>query len=483
MVSSSLDIQKINYLEKNVIGTIVPETDSTGRDLREMIIDISKNTENFIINENENMRSNGERLWVAWANRALRDSEGTIVEILCIGNDITDYKIAEQEKEKLEEQYRQSQKMESVGRLAGGVAHDFNNMLSVIIGHTEMILEEHTSTDTFYDNLHAIKSAAVRSADLTRQLLAFARKQTVSPKTINLNVTIQNMLKMLQRLIGEDIEIEWLPSNDLWSVKIDPTQIDQMLVNLSVNARDAINGIGKITIKTKNARLNETYCADRSEFSPGAYILLEVTDNGHGMDSDTLTKIFDPFFTTKEVGEGTGLGLATVYGIVKQNNGCIEAFSEPSKGTSFHIYLPRDMSDLDESEINKSILSVFSGTETILLVEDEPSLLHLSRRILESSGYHVLTALNAEEALKIAKQHRDNIHLLITDIIMPEMNGWDLAAKVKTFQPQLKQIFMSGYTADTIAEKSVIKKDVNFLQKPFMPQSLKEMVRKVLDQK
>ncbi|MCA1793636.1 MAG: PAS domain S-box protein, partial [Desulfobacteraceae bacterium] len=306
--------------------------------------------------------------------------------------DITDRKQAEAEKEKLQAQLRQAQKMESVGRLAGGVAHDFNNMLGVILGHTELGLKKTAPTDPVHKDLEQILNAARRSADITRQLLAFARKQTIAPKVIDLNHTVANMLKMLGRLIGEDIDLLWQPADDLWAVKMDPSQLDQILVNLCVNARDAITDMGKITIETGIKVFDSAYCKEHAGFVPGEFVLLAVSDNGCGMDRHTLDNLFEPFFTTKETGRGTGLGLATVYGIVKQNNGFINVYSEPEKGSGFRIYLPRHTEDMVEKILDRPMTPSPRGSgETILIVEDEATILEMLEVMLESLNYTIFT--------------------------------------------------------------------------------------------
>jgi PAS domain S-box-containing protein len=400
--------------------------------------------------------------------------------LIGIGIDISDQRKYEEEKAQLESQLQQARKMESVGRLAGGVAHDFNNMLSIIIGHAEMVLDEIKPGDAFHHDVMEMKTAAERSADLTRQLLAFARKQTVSPKILDLNETASGILKMLQRLIGEDISLSWIPGLDVWPVKIDPSQIDQVLANLAVNARDAIGGVGIMTIETANVVFDETYCLTHKGFKPGSYVLLAVSDTGAGMDKKTLDLIFEPFFTTKELGKGTGLGLATVYGIVKQNNGFINVYSEPGQGTTFKIYLPR-AEDYVEEKLAQARKRDLRGTETILLVEDEESILGLGKDILERRGYVVLAANRPHEALKMAQSHPGPIHLLITDVVMPQMNGKDLRDKLDAIKPGFKSIYMSGYTADVIAHRGVLDEGIDFLQKPFSVKNLAEKVREVLD--
>ncbi len=398
-------------------------------------------------------------------------------------HDITDRKRAEEEKEKLQEQLIQSQKMDSVGRLAGGVAHDFNNMLGVIIGHAEMAMDQLDPAQPPYSELREIRKAAERSADLTRQLLAFARKQTVSPKMLDMNEIVEGMLKMLQRIIGEDIQLAWLPGKNLWAVKIDPSQIDQLLINLCVNARDAISGVGKLTIETGNVSFDESYCIDHMDFIPGEYALLAVSDDGCGMDKAILSKLFEPFYTTKGTGKGTGLGLATVYGIVKQNNGFINVHSEPDRGTTFRIYLPRYVGKAEQKKTEGFQEPIIRGQETILVVEDEPALLDLSKRMLEKQGYRVLAAGMPVEAIRLAEEYAGAIHLLMTDVIMPEMNGRELAKRLLSLYPNLKRLFMSGYTANVIAHHGVLDDGVYFIQKPFSRKDLASKVREALDQK
>jgi PAS domain S-box-containing protein len=383
----------------------------------------------------------------------------------------------------LEAQLNQAQKMESVGRLAGGVAHDFNNMLNVILGHCDLLMETATPGLPFQENLEEIHNAAKRSADLTRQLLAFARRQTVVPEVLDLNETVESLLKMLMRLIGEDVTLHWNPGTNLEPIYLDPAQIDQMLVNLVVNARDAIvQGSGQITIETGMAEFGTDYGAMEASFIPGSYVMLAVRDDGAGMDAEIRAKIFEPFFTTKAQGEGTGLGLATVYGIVQQNNGFIEVHSAPDQGTAFQIYLPvhKGVRPLAETSAAPKTAQI-SGQETILLVEDELPNLAVATKILERLGYRVLAAATPAQALRLAQEHAGEIHLLITDVVMPEMNGRDLAVKLLSLYPTMKRLFMSGYTADVIAHQGVLDAGVNFIQKPFSIHALGEKVRDVID--
>ncbi|HSA34149.1 MAG TPA: PAS domain S-box protein [bacterium] len=395
--------------------------------------------------------------------------------------DITDRKKAEEEREKLRDQLAQAQKMESIGRLAGGIAHDFNNMLSVILGHAEMAQDRLKPDDPLRADLRKIHRAAERSADLTRQLLAFARKQTVAPRVLDLNATVAGMLDMLKRLIGEDIDLAWMPGADAGRVRMDPSQIDQILANLCVNARDAIADTGKITIETGSARFDEKYCAAHHDYKKGDYVLLAVSDSGCGMDADTLSRIFEPFFTTKERGKGTGLGLSTVYGIVRQNCGFINVYSEPGRGTTFRIYLPRSTEQIAAAPAKKeSGDAPKSSGETILLVEDEPMIRDITRKMLDILGYRVVVAATPGEAIRLAREHAGTIHLLLTDVVMPEMNGRELARNLLSLYPDLKRLFMSGYTANVIAHHGVLDPGVHFLQKPFSMNDLAHKVREAL---
>ncbi|NVN92357.1 MAG: response regulator [Desulfuromonadales bacterium] len=388
---------------------------------------------------------------------------------------------AEEEKTRLQGQLQQSQKMEMVGQLAGGIAHDFNNMLSVILGYAELALMKPDLSPSLLADLKEMVKAAERSADLTRQLLAFARKQTVAPEVLDLNETVAGMLKMMQRLIGEDIDLNWRPKANLWPVKVDPSQIDQILANLCVNARDAISGVGKMTIETGNSVFDEEYCSAHEGFVAGEYVQLAVSDNGCGMERETLARIFEPFFTTKELGKGTGLGLATVYGAVKQNNGFINAYSEPNQGTTFTIYLPRYVHEAQQTLPESPALPVARGNETILLVEDEPSILEMTAKMLAIQGYTVLAASTPEKAMCLADEHAGRIHLLMTDVVLPEMNGRELSERLQTRNPDLACLFMSGYTADIIAHRGVLDKGVHFIQKPFSITELSIKLREVLD--
>lgn len=429
-------------------------------------------------------RADGEYRWWLVRGVPVLDEHGTILKWFGTCTDIDEFKKAEEAKLTLEQQLQQAQKMESVGRLAGGVAHDFNNMLAVILGHAELGLMKIAPDDPLAANLKEISKTAERSADLTRQLLTFARKQTVAPKVLDLNETVSGMLKMLQRLIGENLNLTWQPAAALWQTKIDPSQVDQIMANLCVNARDAIEDTGKITIETENCTIDADYCTNNKEAVPGDYVRLSVSDDGAGMNRETLTHIFEPFYTTKEMGKGTGLGLATVYGAVKQNNGFINIYSEPGQGTTFSIYLPREAtSNSCQSAVEGPVAAAPRGQETILLVEDEPAILNIASLMLEQQGYTVLKADTPGRAIELAREHHGEIHLLMTDVIMPDMNGRDLSKNVLSIYPGLKRLFMSGYTADVIAHHGVLDEGVNFIQKPFSLQSMAAIVRDVLDGK
>lgn len=420
------------------------------------------------------VRPDGTLRYIISSARVIRDEQGVGIRMVGINRDVT----AERT---LEGQLQQAQKMESVGRLAGGVAHDFNNMLSVIIGYVHMGLTELDPAQPLHHYLTEINKAANRSADLTRQLLAFARKQTVSPKVLDLNETVTGMLKMLHRLIGEDIDLIWQPEADLWQVEVDPSQIDQILANLCVNARDAISGVGKITIKAENCSITEAYRIACVNIVPEDYVRITVSDDGCGMDTDTLDHIFEPFFTTKELGKGTGLGLSTVYGIVKQNNGFIDAGSKPGSGTTFTIYLRRCKGTAKQPPTENTVKMGLCGKETILLVEDEQAILDMTAMILTKQGYTVLQANTPSDAVRQAREHSGNINLLITDVVMPEMNGLDLAKSLLSLYPQIKRLFMSGYTADIIARHGELEEGLHFLRKPFSLPDMAAKVREVLE--
>ncbi|MDK9707159.1 MAG: transporter substrate-binding domain-containing protein [Desulforhopalus sp.] len=400
--------------------------------------------------------------------------------LLAAMRDISERLRAEEEQSKLRDELAQARKMESIGRLAGGIAHDFNNMLGVILGHTELALVRVPAQDPLYTGLAEINKAARRSAELTRRLLAFARKQTVIPKVLDLNDIVDGMADMLKRLMGEDIDFVWAPAADLWPVKIDPSQIDQILANLCANARDAITNVGKVTISTANKSFTATTCTHHEGCREGDYVMLSIRDTGSGMENDVLVNLFEPFYTTKDVGKGTGLGLATVYGIVQQNRGFIVVDSEPGQGSCFAVFLPRYTDQPPVRATDTAAEKPAVGSETILVVEDEPAILGMTCEMLKQMGYQVLTAGSPAEGLRQASEYQGKIDLLLTDVIMPVMNGWELAGQLRERQPSLKLLFTSGYTADVIADHNVLDENVQFIQKPFTMQELSSKVRTAL---
>lgn len=381
----------------------------------------------------------------------------------------------------LEAQYRQAQKMEATGRLAGGIAHDFNNVLNVILGYCELLLERVLAEDPARKQIQQIETAARRASDLTRQLLAFGRQQVMQARVLSLNSVISEMSDMLRRLIGEDIEITTSLSEALWPIKADPTQVVQTVMNLVVNARDAMPAGGKVIIETGNARLNGKYVEQHVQVAPGDYARLVVTDTGTGMDEETKAHIFEPFYTTKEMGKGTGLGLATVYGIVKQSGGFIWVYSEPGQGTAFKVYFPRAEAAIKDDVAAPVISRDTRGTETIFVLEDNDQLRELAVEFLQSSGYSVLESGDPEKALEIAAQHEGPIHLLVTDVVLPKMSGRVMAEKLNQVRPGTKVLFVSGYTDDVVVRHGVLHQGVAFLQKPFTRDDLTTKVRTVLE--
>ncbi|MDD2736562.1 MAG: response regulator [Desulfuromonadaceae bacterium] len=395
--------------------------------------------------------------------------------------DIARRKKAEEEREGLREQLIQARKMDSIGRLAGGVAQDFNNMQGVVLGYTEMSLNQISPDNPLFANLLEIRNAVERSAELTRQLLTFACKQYVTPTLFDLNENVANMLATLRRLIGENVKISWLPGGEGANVKMDPSQMDQILTNLCVNARDAITGNGTLIIETRMVTLNEADCAGHLQQIFGEYVTLSVRDDGCGMDKEILDNIFEPFFTTRETGKGIGLGLATVYGIVRQNSGFIDVCSEPGRGTTFKIYLPRHGTGIEPAVAERRVSSVVPDSETILLVDDEPAILKMMSLVLSDIGFRVLAASSPAEAICVAKEHAGEIQLLLTDVVMPGMNGVDLAKELNILYPEIKQLFMSGYTGDAIVGQNGVDCNINFIQKPFTLPDLATKARAVLD--
>jgi PAS domain S-box-containing protein len=418
---------------------------------------------------------NGGTVWLEITATFIRDENGKPTGLLIAGRDINARKKAEEEKVKLEEQLLQAQKMESVGRLAGGVAHDFNNMLNVILGYVELSKPKLTPGDPVLKDIEEIEKAASRSRDITSQLLAFSRKQIISPKIINLNELILSIQKTLARVIGEDVHLSFYPKENLWQIKFDPTHIEQILFNLAANARDAMPGGGKLTMETNNVHLDEAFCRDHLDFMPGDYVVLTVSDSGSGINKENLQYVFEPFFTTKDVGKGTGLGLAMVYGIVKQNGGFINVYSEPGQGTTFKIYMTRNLEMDATVEETKEETTVFSPA-MILLVEDDDMVRGMITQMLKAIGYSVMAAATPGEALSLCEKGDTTVDLVITDVVMPVMNGRELRDKLRVVRPEIKVLFVSGYTSNVVVHHGILEEGVHFLQKPF---SMNDLSRKI----
>ncbi len=420
-------------------------------------------------------KKDGSKVWIEDYGRHISDGSGGIAfhEGLC--TDVTYQK-------SLQEQLLQSQKLESIGQLAGGVAHDYNNILGVVIGYAQMLKSKLKEPDESSRSIDGILAAASRGADLSRQLLAFARKEIISPRVINANSSIESIEKMIRRIIGENLKFVFVPAKDLWNIRIDPSQFDQLLINLAANSKDAIKGTGTITVKTANVSLDENELRSHLDIKSGDYVKLTFQDTGVGIDGSTIKKIFEPFFTTKPKGQGTGLGLSTVYGIVKQNNGDISVSSNLGEGTTFEIFLPRSLSEVETEKDQLSEESI-RGTETILVVEDQADMLEIAKMTLEKYGYKVLTAGEPGEALLLAEAYPQTIHLLVTDVIMPTMNGRELSDKMAEFKPGIETLFMSGYTANELAPQGILNGTVQFIQKPFTPYAFAKKVREALTMK
>jgi PAS domain S-box-containing protein len=424
--------------------------------------------------EIQGRRQDGTLIWVSVNVRPVRSAAGAVAHYEWSFSDIT-------ERRQLESQLRQAQKMEAVGQLAGGVAHDFNNLLTVIGGRCYLMLGKLAADDPLRREVELVRGASERAARLTHQLLAFSRKQVLEPRVLDLNETVSGIEPLLRRLIGEHIEISVIQGPGLAHVKADAGQLEQVILNLAVNARDAMGRGGQLVLETANATLDAAAARRSPDLEPGAYVMLSVTDSGHGMDAATRAQIFEPFFTTKEVGKGTGLGLATVYGIVKQSGGLIEVESEPGHGASFKVYLPAVQAPVEVAEPARAPGTRRRGSETVLLVEDDPNLRTLAREILTVQGYTVIEATSPLDAIRIHQSHADAIHLLLTDVVMPEMNGPQLAAQLQAGRPGMEVLFMSGYTGSALALEGGGEFGGAFLAKPFTPDGLSRRVREVLD--
>jgi two-component system, cell cycle sensor histidine kinase and response regulator CckA len=385
------------------------------------------------------------------------------------------------ERERAEERLRQSQKMEAIGNLAGGIAHDFNNLLSVILGYTDLVMQALPPDDANVADLQEVRHAGERARELVQQLLAFSRRQMLEPRLLDLNSILRGMEKMLRRLLGEGVELSLLTFSRLAKIKADPGQLEQVLMNLAVNARDAMPSGGKLTLETSNVLLDDSYAIEHPELLPGHYVMLAVTDSGIGMDAETRSRVFEPFFTTKPQGKGTGLGLATVFGIVRQSGGHVLVYSEPGRGTVFKVYLPQDEGSIEQPTLVGSPVTDLHGSETVLLVEDDDQVRALVRLVLGRNGYNVLEAQNAGEAFLICEEYPAAIQLLLTDVVMPRMTGRQLADRVQPQRPHMKVLFMSGYTDDSVVHHGVLEADIAFLQKPVTPDGLLRKVREVLD--
>ncbi len=459
-----------------------PREEVMGRTLEEAGIHLTEGKESFF----RTLEASGE---VQGADAEIRAQDDSIHDmllfarrirlggrgcLLCVFSDITDRK-------RLEAQLQQSQKMEAVGKLAGGIAHDFNNIMTVVMGHSEFLLSSLDEHDPIREAIQPIALAAERASQLTRQLLAFSRQQILESRVMDLNVLVENIKKMLLRVIGEDIELSTVLDPDLWRVRADPSQIEQVLINLAVNARDAMPEGGKLTIETMNAEFDEAYTNQHVDVRPGRHVLIVVGDTGIGMDEETRARAFDPFFTTKEKGTGTGLGLSTVYGIVKQSGGHIWVESERSRGATFRLCLPSVEEETEAADLKPSLPAYAKGSETVLLVEDDAGVRDLIRVILQRNGYRVLEAANAGDAILTSEQHTGFIHLLLTDVVLPKMSGPDLAERLEPFHPEMKALYMSGHVDKPVVQRGILEAGRFFVEKPFHPKDLLKRVREALE--
>ncbi len=434
--------------------------------------------ENF---ETRILRKDGEPRFISWNSNSLLDHDGGIVGSIALGADVTERRREQEDKEKLEDQMRQMQKMESIGRLAGGVAHDFNNMLTAIMGSADLALAQLAPEDRARPRLATIKQASESAANLTRQLLAFSRKQIIAPRILDLNEVVQSLPGLLQRMIGEDVRLRTLPAKDLPPVKVDPGQVEQIIMNLAVNARDAMPEGGSLTLETSELILDEAYCRHHPQAVPGRYVMLSVSDTGCGISTEVREHLFEPFFTTKAPGKGTGLGLATVYGAVKQNGGTIECYSEPGCGATFKILFPAASG---EGEVFLQVVPAVQspeGSETILVVEDNAHVLAFVEAVLARQGYRPLLATTGEEALRISGEFAETIHLVVTDVILPGIHGRVVAERLQAERPGIRVLFSSGYSGDIISQSGILEEGINFISKPYSAQAFAQKVRMILD--
>jgi PAS domain S-box-containing protein len=474
----------LGYSSSEIIGIspfdLMPDNEATR--IKRIFSEYINEKQSFSALKNINLHKDGHEVILETSAQPIIDENGILRGYRGIDRDITDRELAVQEQARLEEQLYQAQKMESIGRLAGGVAHDFNNILSAINGYAELSLIKMDPDNPYRKDMSTILESGQRAARLTQQLLAFSRKQIIKQEQLNINNELKEINKMLRRLLGEDIEIETYYSEDIWPVKTDRSQLEQVIINLAVNARDAMPHGGKLTIETTNVTLDESYIKKYYDMKAGDYVMLAITDNGQGMAKEVMEHIFEPFYTTKDMTKGTGLGLATVHGIIKQNGGEINVYSEPEKGTTFKIYLPRAGGNNNKKDLLPAPSShAPHGTETILLVEDDELVRNLSFDILTNQGYTVLVAQDGLEALDMCQGYQGHINLLLTDVVMPKMSGTELAEKITKFYPVIHILFMSGYTENAIVQNGILKSGVNFVHKPITPQILSLTVRKILD--
>jgi two-component system cell cycle sensor histidine kinase/response regulator CckA len=478
------ELQMLGYSAGEMLGKPVWNFFEEGDTTRKVILaKLSGDVSFHDTFERTYRRKDGSTLPVLVEDRVIRDSENQVIAIRSIVEDITERRRTEEALRKSEEQLRQWQRVEAIGRLAGGVAHDFNNLLMTIKGCSELLLGAFDRRDPRREEVEEILKAADRATALTRQLLAFGRRQVLQPQILDLNAVVMNMDKMLRRLIGEDIQLITSLEPEVWSVKVDPGMIEQVVMNLAVNSRDAMPSGGKLTIETTNVIHDEEYASHHVSVKPGYYVMLAISDTGCGMDKETQSHLFEPFFTTKDTGKGSGLGLSTVYGIIKQSGGNIWAYSEPGLGTTFKIYLPRVERAAKgyKPRLKPKEVGAPGGTETILLVEDEEAVRTMVSKILQNKGYTVLEARHGNEAIEVSERYEGSINLMVTDVIMPQMSGRELAERMAPMRPEMHVLYMSGYPDNTIVQHGVLEPGTAFLQKPFTINALELKVREILD--